>query len=115
MTTKHTPGPWRFGIQTYNEIVSNGIVEKPFDYTGPGYYDNPYIFGADGNYIVGSDEYDIFSSPENTRLIVAAPDLLEALLIAERFVAQFEEEVDYVGGQADTINTIHAAIAKATG
>lgn len=72
MTTKHTPGPWIFGIRG-----DENPIEKPFDYCGPGYYDNPAIFGPNGVDVVGCDEYMIFNSEADVRLIVAAPDLLE--------------------------------------
>lgn len=70
----YTKGPWRFGIKDDDEII-----EKPITYCGPGFYDNPSIFGADGSNIVGNDEYLVFDKPENIALILAAPDLLEAL------------------------------------
>jgi len=79
MTTQHTPGPWIFGIRNYDDDCKPGFVEKPFDYVSPGYYDNAGIFGADGTEIVGCDEYPIFNSPADARLIAAAPDLLKAL------------------------------------
>jgi hypothetical protein len=71
--SKHTPGPWMFGIRGDEKPI-----EKPFDYCGPGFYDNPAIFGSDGTEVAGCDEYMIFNSEADVRLIVAAPDLLEA-------------------------------------
>jgi hypothetical protein len=73
MKIEHTPGPWMFGIRGDKKPI-----EKPFNYHGPGYYDNPSIFGADGTEIAGCDEYMIFNKEEDIRLIAAAPDLLEA-------------------------------------
>ena len=70
----YTPGPWHYG-KAYNS--EGGSV--PFDYVSPGFYDNPGIIGANGVTVVGCDEYYVFNSPEDARLIAAAPDLLEAL------------------------------------
>ena len=77
---KHTPGPWMFGLHRYNDDSNQyEVLVKPFEYAGPGYYDNPAILAADGTEIVGCDEYNVFSSPADTKLMVAAPQLLEAL------------------------------------
>ena len=108
--SKHTPGPWTFGLCEFSEdLLEFRVSEKPFDYRGPGYYDNPSIYGADGKEVVGCDEYYAFSGPANARLIAAAPELLEALR-------------DYVGGCTDddclmgeTCRNARAAIAKAEG
>jgi len=105
MSTQHTPGPWMFGIRG-----DKNPIEKPFDYCGPGYYDNPSIFGSDGSEVAGCDEYMIFNTEADVRLIVAAPDLLEALqAIANgiEFWDSYPPEHPY--GKA------RAAIAKATG
>ena len=48
-------------------------------------------------------------------LAAAAPDLLEALCIAESFVTKFEDDDDYTDGQCETAAAIRSAIAKATG
>ena len=117
--SKHTAGPWVFGILSWGEGVTQEIEEKPFDYSGPGYYANPSIMDKNGTEIVGCDEYNIFSSPENTRLMVAAPDLLEALEMAEAMLCRLEPIVDR--GEDDSISVeieilaARAAIAKARG
>jgi len=109
--SKHTPGPWVFGIRNYDEDC--GFAEKPFDYVGPGYYDNPGIFGPGGMEVVGCDEYFIFNSPEDARLISAAPDLLEAL---QNMLAQYKT-VHGIGDMEmqSAIDFAHKAISKATG
>lgn len=108
--SKHTPGPWVFGILSWGEGSIQGIEEKPFDYSGPGYYDNPSIMDKNGTEIVGCGEYDVFSSPENTRLMAAAPDMLEALETIKRRMyeprALMLEEVELM---------IDKVIAKARG
>jgi len=104
-----TPGPWKFGIRDWES--SDRIAEKPFNYSGPGYCDNPSIYGADGSAVVGCDEYQVFSGEADVRLIVAAPDLLEAL----QEVVAFWDSIT----MEDHLNDIHvkarAAIAKALG
>lgn len=85
--SKHSPGPWIFGVEEWDDDAARRKpVAKPFDYSGPGHYDNPSIFGADGNEIVGCDEYMVFRNPADIRLLVAAPDLLEALKSAAEYL-----------------------------
>jgi hypothetical protein len=72
---KHTVGPWKFGV-----LSDDGrIIEKPFDYEGPGYYENPFVYGADGHQVVGNGEYCVFYGAGNARLITTAPELLSAV------------------------------------
>jgi hypothetical protein len=108
MKKHHTPGPWVFGIRNYDDDGKPELIEKPFDYVSPGFYDNPVIFGADGAEVVGCDEYFIFNSPEDARLIAAAPDLLEAL--KEMLDSHEDACTGYGEGAADKAR---AAIAKA--
>lgn len=105
--SNHTPGPWVFGIRCYDEECKPGFVEKPFDYVSPGYYDNAGIFGPDGTEIVGCDEYSIFNSPADARLIAAAPDLLETIRKLRAMCADF--------GAHTACEVASAAIFKATG
>lgn len=79
----HTPGPWFYGISYEPE---RGPV--PFDYESPGYYENSGILAADGTTVVGCGEYTIFNSPEDARLMVAAPDMLAALKIVNTLIAE---------------------------
>jgi hypothetical protein len=109
---KHTPGPWIFGVEEWDYDASRRKpVAKPFDYSGPGYYDNPSIFGADGNEIVGCDQYMVFRNPADIRLLVAAPELLSVCkeLAAS---AAYWSDYDVPLGIVDRLN---AAIAKAEG
>lgn len=69
----HTPGPW-----TLTHIRGNNFAIQEFEIRGvlfgnPG--KNP-IFNKDTSAIDGAH---IFVSPEDARLIAAAPELLEAL------------------------------------
>jgi hypothetical protein len=109
---KHTPGPWFFGVEGWDDDARRRKpVAKPLDYCGPGYYDNPSIFGANGEEIVGCDEYMVFKNPDDIRLLVAAPDLLAVCKeLAES--AAYWSEYDVPLGIVDRLN---AAIAKAEG
>lgn len=100
--SKHTPGPWMFGI-----LGDEKPIEKPFDYCGPGFYGNPSIFGSDGSEVAGCDEYMIFNSEADVRLIVAAPDMLETLKKLKAMCADF--------GAHTACEVASAAIFKATG
>lgn len=78
-----TPGPWKFGLLDWSsDKRRHEVLEKPFDYVGPGHYQNPSVFGeTDGKWteVVGCDEYYVFSGKADVRLIVSAPDLLEVV------------------------------------
>ena len=120
-STKHTPGPWRFCDSDNNP--------QPFTYSGPGYYNNPYIFGPNDEYIVGCDEYDVFGSllPDDERvanigLMIAAPDMLEALRDAATMLEDAKRYFPKSIMNRDTFrlhnvlaNSVNPAIAKATG
>ena len=108
----HTKGPWFFGIRgdDYEPI------EKPFNYKGSGFSENPIIFAKDGTEIVGCDEYYIFNSEADARLIAAAPDLLEALMEANAELEYLNDPKGYVSIRQEKImDKARAAIAKATG
>lgn len=111
--SKHTPGPWRFGIYNWEK---NAFEEKPFEYVAPGYYDNPEIVGPNGESVVGCDEYCVFGSEANARLIASAPDLLDALLAALPFVEDAADDETYKAHRVHKVlKEIRKAIEKATG
>lgn len=100
MTTQHTPGPWITGdaaIWALDDCEFHAIVDCPLNQTCR----------------------DTETAWANARLIAAAPDLLAAL----QAVWKFFEPV-YVSAMADDtertaqdelMDTVRAAIAKATG
>jgi hypothetical protein len=116
MMNKHTKGPWHFAA----DARENGFerTEVPFDYRGSGFCGNPTIYGADGEEVVGCDEYYVFRNEADVRLICAAPDLLEAL---QELFADYKSLAD--SGDAgfwsledqDVGKKAIAAINKATG
>jgi hypothetical protein len=76
---KHSPAPWKFVAEKYDANDDLQKQEVPYDYRTSSFCYNPYIVDAEGNEVVGCDEYCVFSTPENVRLMVHAPELLEAL------------------------------------
>ena len=103
---KHTKGEWVFG---YGDTVEYGMV-----------------FGVGLNTTPDWTTVCVLSLPDevneedlaNARLIAAAPELLQALQVAEKKLEELENAVSggddeiYVEG---AILTVRAAIAKATG
>lgn len=118
----HTPGPWWFGIQRWDcDSAEPRDQVKTAEYSGNGYSDNPFIRGADGTTIVGCDEYDVFGDfsgdhrkvrrEADIRLMLAAPELLEALIVMEGKAGKQNWNDKY----PDELQAARAAIAKATG
>ncbi len=104
-TTKsaHTPGPWEF-------------TSGPHD--DPDFEDCDFLIAeqrARGEVVATALTVATGSSEANARLIAAAPELLAALKAAAQFI---EPEIDrgpVVNGWQNTIDMVHAAIAKAEG
>lgn len=113
MSEQHTPGPWQTN-EYYNEDVvvtdERGfvIVEAKHMPILLGWHEK---LGID-HWADRSGEAYIELAPEaqaaNARLIAAAPDLLDALKQAERWLEGWESAEPY-------LSTIRSAIAKATG
>ena len=64
----HTPGPWKWRDDFYKIVGADGLS---------------IITASDGSEQVHSDDLDIDMSPDDARLIAAAPDLLTACKRAE--------------------------------
>lgn len=98
MTSKHTPGPWSWQTNQANRVS---------------------IDGPDGAEVVRAEEYAgsawVEVSEDDARLIAAAPELLEALILLEHEMVESGNagSVDY--GWKPAIEKTRAAIAKATG
>jgi hypothetical protein len=96
MSSKHTPGPWTYSLNT-------GVVRSESN-------DLPKW----SHHVIcdlrrWSHEGDTFIHPGNARLIAAAPELLEAL---KEMLEVWEEDHAYGATHADKAR---AAIAKAEG
>lgn len=108
MNTKHTPGPWRITMPTkpnksYAKIdAPNGVwlefakVVVRYDYGDDQFTDRP-------------------EGLANAKLIAAAPELLDALIEAEKVLWMHSIEIGKSGfNPLDAINKAKAAIKKAT-
>lgn len=100
-TIKHTPGPWqithlRRGIEQINMFRIGGPVTHKH---------NEYCSAIFQSY----DEHDEHNKA-NAKLISAAPELLEACLIAQEVLGQLARDSFYDNAKA----TILSAIQKAT-
>lgn len=113
--TKHTPGPWKFITMEFGELV-NGVGKVwtecaiEFGEGGPG----TIIAECFGR----SDENTFHDAVANARLIAAAPEMLEALQVAQAELEQCEPPDEYPEQQASyaqIMAQIKSAIAKATG
>ena len=123
MKTQHTPGPWRFVADgEMDDDCNTPRIPVPFDFTGPGYYNNPSIEGPGGETVVGCGEYMVFgphfncdkgTRAANVALMCAAPDLLNLLTAADRLEELTGENLAVY---ARTFAALaRAAVAKARG
>lgn len=101
-TAKHTPGPWRIAHETSTEVAI--FTDKPGTWK-PGMEPDP-SGRRPGDSYVGR------VTPNNARLIAAAPDLLEALKAQPCYSCgvRLDEPCDCI-----TSKNARAAIAKAKG
>lgn len=97
MTTKHTPGPWR--VDT-GQLVNCGPTSR-------------YLYvSAHGKSLCNFlHDHPSDSDVANFNLIAAAPELLEALKDARRYVADYACD----NPNHPTLAKVDAAIAKAEG
>ena len=119
MSTAHTPGPWI--LATVPTSVGSCHKIGPFP-NGSRVATFACVY-ADGNRL-GIDD-DLPAAKElsaNARLIAAAPDLLEALCIAKKFMEIASDwsvdEAEINGDMRSTydwLEIVNSAIAKATG
>lgn len=96
MDTKHTPGPWWLGERKGDYIEISGPKHSGL---------------ATAVWQMEDDRLCDENSPQceaNARLIAAGPELLEALILARKYVADLP-----IVGDAD-LTIVDAAIAKAT-
>jgi hypothetical protein len=115
--SKHSLAPWRFVADSLdNETFDYLKKDVPYDYHSGEYADNPFIVDANGETVVGCDEYYVFSKPENVRLMVHAPELLEALkAMTNVFQPRSGEPGPDMHVETVVWNNARQAIAKAEG
>jgi hypothetical protein len=109
--SKHTPGPWRLSSESPN------IIKR--DYTNIGLGDSSgYLIASS----MGHDNSGFYASVEeglaNARLIAAAPDLLNALIVLSEEADNFGVSGVYFNEKCmghKGLDLAYAAIAKATG
>lgn len=94
-TPSHTPAPWRY------QTDENG--------------DNTLIVDKDGKFITDVRVNITASQQANARLIVAAPELLEALKAAREYLSESNEYNDGNRKENTLMNVFESAIAKAEG
>lgn len=87
MTTKHTPGPWRVDV--------DGVIRAD---------NGDEVFASHGD----TEGHYLAATPEDRRLIAAAPDLLAA---CERLL----DAVERRDHKAKAVDAARAAIARAKG
>lgn len=99
MSTKHTPGPWSWDDEVWTDYDP---AERA-----------PWLVDANGNLILTG--VIRCKSEQDARLIAAAPELLEALILLEQemILSGNAGSADY--GWKPAIEKTRAAIAKATG
>ena len=106
------PWPWKFGISDYHTSTKKyEITEMPFNYEPGRHYNNPSIYAANGEEVVGCDEYYVFHSEQAVRLLTAAPELLDAL---QKMCEVMDEGYGDIAKQL-VRDMAQAAINKATG
>lgn len=103
----HTPGPW-----TAKHIAGSNFAVQEFSIRGA-FDETPHvypIFNKDRSAIDGTT---VFCSPEDARLIAAAPELLEALETIVSF-SDFNDEESH-RTFVSAVESARAVIGKATG
>lgn len=103
--------PWFYGIAYEPE---KGSI--PYDYKSPGNYDNAGIISANGDTVVGCDEYNLFNKEGVAELIIRAVNnhyhLVEAL---EKVLADWDAHLDWQGEDLTTIASARQALSNAKG
>lgn len=108
MMFKGTPGPWRFTTVDYNfsyDSAGGYKEEGPFDAIWSDGNNKPVCVAQDASSYAASMD---FINEEDAKLIAAAPELLEALMLGYEGIMQYD-------GQKKLKEIMRAAIAKALG
>lgn len=106
--SNHTPGPWKAEPPTPDPEYGES-PKYHWTIRAPG-----TSFGCISFQLAELSSMNRPEDEADARLIAAAPDLLEALVTAERFMSGFEGDSMQVGIEG-YLRQIRAAIAKASG
>lgn len=113
----HTPGPWSIITDDHDISVSGEGWFEDQNVNGwmiVGNIDNPNMAIAvlDTGF---QNQWNDAENDANARLIAAAPDLLDAILAAEKLWSTREAELGMLSGELTAVRNIaRAAITKAT-
>lgn len=110
MNTKHTPGPW-VAQRDWESVYSPDPEELEE------YMKRPITviksLAVDKNVASCHDLFEF--NPADAQLIAAAPELLEALVEAEKIITDFDDRDELAIEDVGVLKSIRAAIAKAYG
>jgi hypothetical protein len=98
MTQPHIPGPWHVEQNEDGLVIHSDDGTEICEVTGQTF-----------------DEYAEEETEANAKLIAAAPELLDALKMAECVIENYKDELDEADEDVPALAEIRAAIAKATG
>lgn len=109
--SKHTPGPWKWNSDPDMggfHVYMGAAISKRSGYESHQHLEMDFsIYPEDG------EQWE--EAKANTRLIAAAPELLEALVLLEREMVDSGNAGSADYGWKPAIEKTRAAIAKATG
>jgi len=106
MSTQHTPGPWELSEYTWKDGA--GTYRRVEQVEEFGDVVASVCIGHSANHTLDA------CANANARLIAAAPDLLEAILICEGNIASLLAS-NHPKVYGEWLAVVRAAIAKATG
>ena len=109
--SNHTPKPWRYSTQCDG---SDTVDHRTYE--SPGYFNNLHLVGPDGEFIAGNGEYNSFGSKADRSLIMASPDLFDALYRLLQVVS-LAKTAGYIDDEytRDAIETARSALSRAEG
>ena len=111
MSAKHTAGPWEIHGKGISSFLTDQIRKIRPNVIGISTPLPPFAFGEATIFCIGN------KAEENARLIAAAPDMLEALKLAEKYVQGIDSQQAFTSPENRVtykdLQQIRAAILKA--